>query len=154
MMLETSGLSAGYGRVQVLWNIDLQVDERGSWPWSVRKARARPPCCGPSRGWRGSWTAATFRGTALQGRSIESIVDLGKAHVPEGRRLFAGLTVRDNLLLGGWRRGKCDIDRVVELFPRLGERLGPGHRQHVRRGTADVRHRPRPDERARPDDDR
>jgi branched-chain amino acid transport system ATP-binding protein len=51
-------------------------------------------------------------------------VDLGISHVPEGRRLFPGLTVRDNLRLGGWRVKNTDIDRVVEMFPRLGERLG------------------------------
>ena len=64
-----------------------------------------------------------FRGGTLQGRSIEQIVNLGISHVPEGRRLFPGLTVRDNLRLGGWRTRNTDIDRVVELFPRIGERL-------------------------------
>jgi ABC-type branched-chain amino acid transport systems, ATPase component len=59
----------------------------------------------------------------VQGRSIEQIVNLGISHVPEGRRLFPGLTVRDNLRLGGWRTRNTDIDRVVELFPRIGERL-------------------------------
>lgn len=54
---------------------------------------------------------------------MERIVDLGIAHVPEGRRLFAGLTVRENLRLGGWRLRNTDIDAVVQLFPRLGERL-------------------------------
>jgi branched-chain amino acid transport system ATP-binding protein len=45
------------------------------------------------------------------------------AHVPEGRRLFAGLTVRENLLLGGWHRRSRDLAPVLDLFPRLGERL-------------------------------
>ena len=65
-----------------------------------------------------------FRGTKVNGRQIEQIVDLGISHVPEGRRLFPGLTVRDNLRLGGWRTKNTDIDHVVEMFPRLGERLG------------------------------
>ena len=43
--------------------------------------------------------------------------------MPEGRRLFPGLSVRDNLRLGGWRTDNRDIGRVVELFPLLGERL-------------------------------
>ena len=47
----------------------------------------------------------------------------GVAVVPEGRRLFAGLSVRDNLRMGGWRVKNTDIDPVVELFPRLGQRL-------------------------------
>jgi len=43
--------------------------------------------------------------------------------VPEGRRLFAGLTVRDNLLLGGWHSGNRDLDPVLQMFPVLGGRL-------------------------------
>jgi len=66
---------------------------------------------------------AVFRGLEVGGRSIEQIVDLGIAHVPEGRRLFPGLSVRDNLRLGGWRTDNRDIGRVVELFPLLGDRL-------------------------------
>jgi branched-chain amino acid transport system ATP-binding protein len=66
---------------------------------------------------------AEFRGRSLRDRSIEQIVDLGIAHVPEGRRLFAGLTVRANLQLGGWRTKNTDVDRVIELFPPLGQRL-------------------------------
>jgi branched-chain amino acid transport system ATP-binding protein len=65
----------------------------------------------------------SFRGRPLAGLSIEKIADLGLAHVPEGRRLFPGLSVRDNLKLGGWRNKSDDVDRIVELFPRVGERL-------------------------------
>jgi branched-chain amino acid transport system ATP-binding protein len=43
--------------------------------------------------------------------------------VPEGRRLFPGLTVRDNLRLGGWHARNTDIGPVVEMFPALGTRL-------------------------------
>jgi branched-chain amino acid transport system ATP-binding protein len=62
---------------------------------------------------------------------------VGVSHVPEGRRLFPGLTVRDNLRLGawratgrgvGWRAARAsrppDLDHVLDLFPQLGERLG------------------------------
>jgi branched-chain amino acid transport system ATP-binding protein len=65
----------------------------------------------------------TFDGREITHESIEAIVDLGIAHVPEGRRLFSGLTVRENLLLGGWRRRNNDLNRVVELFPMLGQRM-------------------------------
>ncbi|MBN1173658.1 MAG: ATP-binding cassette domain-containing protein, partial [Micromonosporaceae bacterium] len=59
----------------------------------------------------------------LSGASIEAIARAGVAHVPEGRRLFPGLTVRDNLRLGGWRVKSTDLTPVITLFPRLGERL-------------------------------
>ena len=123
-MLEARGLSAGYGRVQVLWDVDLRVGE------NEIVALVGPNGAGKTTLLRAlsgmveirSGTAA-FRGGSYQGRSIEQIVNLGISHVPEGRRLFPGLTVRDNLRLGGWRTRNTDIDRVVELFPRLGERL-------------------------------
>jgi branched-chain amino acid transport system ATP-binding protein len=123
-LLEVKGLGAGYGRVQVLWDVDLEVGEREIvalvGPNGAGKTTLLRALSGMAETRGGT---ATFRGRSLVGKSIERIVDLGIAHVPEGRRLFAGLTVRDNLRLGGWRTDNRDVDRVVELFPRLGERL-------------------------------
>ncbi|MFL5910469.1 MAG: ABC transporter ATP-binding protein [Gaiellaceae bacterium] len=123
-MLEVAGLSAGYGRVQVLWDVELSVGQKQV------VALVGPNGAGKSTLLRAlsgmipiSAGDAAFRGQALAGRSIEQIVDLGIAHVPEGRRLFPGLSVRDNLRLGGWRVDNRDISRVVELFPPLGDRL-------------------------------
>jgi branched-chain amino acid transport system ATP-binding protein len=59
----------------------------------------------------------------LTGASIETIARAGVAHVPEGRRLFPGLSVRDNLRLGGFHNRNDNLDLVLALFPRLGERL-------------------------------
>ena len=123
-MLEVAGLSAGYGRVQVLWDVDLSVGQQQI------VALVGPNGAGKSTLLRAlsgmipiSAGQASFRGLEVGGRSIEQIVDLGIAHVPEGRRLFPGLSVRDNLRLGGWRTDNRDIGRVVELFPLLGDRL-------------------------------
>lgn len=124
-MLEVSGVSAGYGKAEVLWDIDLTVNEKEIvalvGPNGAGKTTLLRALSGMVATTAGS---IKFRGTTVQGRSIEQIVDLGISHVPEGRRLFPGLTVRDNLRLGGWRVKNTDIDRVVEMFPRLGERLG------------------------------
>jgi branched-chain amino acid transport system ATP-binding protein len=123
-LLEVAGIGAGYGRVQVLWDVDLEVGEREIvalvGPNGAGKTTLLRALSGMAEIRGGT---ATFRGRSLVGQPIERIVDLGISHVPEGRRLFAGLTVRDNLRLGGWRTNNRDIDRVVELFPRLGERL-------------------------------
>lgn len=123
-MLEVSRLSAGYGRVQVLWDVDLRVDS------NEIVALVGPNGAGKStllRALSGMIPLTSghveFRGTDIGSLTMERIVDLGIAHVPEGRRLFAGLTVRENLRLGGWRLRNTDIDAVVQLFPRLGERL-------------------------------
>jgi branched-chain amino acid transport system ATP-binding protein len=124
MMLEVRNLSAGYGRVQVLWDVDLSVGEREIvalvGPNGAGKTTLLRALSGLTRIRGGT---AEFRGRPLGNRSIEQIVDLGIAHVPEGRRLFAGLTVRANLLLGGWRTKNTDLERVMELFPSLGPRL-------------------------------
>lgn len=62
-------------------------------------------------------------GREVAGRDPEDIVALGLVHVPERRRLFSGLTVRENLLLGGWRTRERDLSRVLDLFPFLAGRL-------------------------------
>lgn len=125
MLLEVGGLSAGYGRVQVLWDVDLTVGDNevvalvgpnGAGKSTLLRALSGmiPVTAGSIR----------FRGKELAGLSIERIVDVGIAHVPEGRRLFPGLSVRDNLRLGGWRNSSTDLEQVLELFPQVGERLG------------------------------
>lgn len=123
-LLEVRSLAAGYGRVQVLWDVEITVDPHqivalvganGAGKTTLLRAIS-----GMIRSKSGS---ITFQGRDITHSSIEGIVDLGIAHVPEGRRLFAGLTVRENLLLGGWRRRNTDVRRVVELFPALGERM-------------------------------
>jgi branched-chain amino acid transport system ATP-binding protein len=123
-MLEITKLAAGYGRVQVLWDVDLEVSSNEIvalvGPNGAGKTTLLRAISGMAEVKGGT---VSFRGRDLTGRSMEEIVDVGIAHVPEGRRLFAGLTVRDNLRLGGWRNKNRDIEQVVELFPRLGERL-------------------------------
>ncbi len=123
-MLEITDLCAGYGRGQVLWDVNLSVGQNEIvalvGPNGAGKSTLLRAVSGMIPVMSG---AVSFRGRQLAGLSIERIADLGIAHVPEGRRLFPGLTVRDNLKLGGWRNGNDDIDRVVSLFPRVGERL-------------------------------
>jgi branched-chain amino acid transport system ATP-binding protein len=69
-----------------------------------------------------------FDGQPLTGAPPHEIVLRGIAHVPEGRRIFNRLTVRENLMMGAYARRdggiEADLDRVFTLFPRLRERLG------------------------------
>ncbi len=72
--------------------------------------------------------SVTFAGRDLRGVPAHRIVGLGMAHVPEGRGIFGNLTVRENLRLATWQRrdrqaNDRDLARVLEIFPRLGERL-------------------------------
>jgi branched-chain amino acid transport system ATP-binding protein len=69
----------------------------------------------------------SLEGESLTGRPPHEVVQKGIAHVPEGRRIFNRLTVRENLLMGAYRRRDAgvagDLERVLTLFPRLRERL-------------------------------
>jgi branched-chain amino acid transport system ATP-binding protein len=75
--------------------------------------------------------AVLFEGTPITGRPTEAIVHLGLSMVPEGRLLFGPLSVRDNLALGAYARGRsgrrqtmmADLERVLTLFPVLASRL-------------------------------
>jgi len=123
-LLEVRDLNAGYGRVQVLWDVDLAVEQQQIVALVGANGAGKTTLLRAISGMIPTRSGSiTFQGREIAGRSIESIVDLGIAHVPEGRRLFSGLTVRENLLLGGWRNNNRDLSRVVELFPVLGERM-------------------------------
>lgn len=127
-LLSVRGLEAGYGDVQVLWGVDLDVPG-GSivsvvGPNGAGKTTLLLALSGMVRVKGGSWR---FRGKELRGCSPDQIVSEGIAHVPEGRRLFRTLSVRDNLLLGAYHRGdrggtEHDLDFVFSTFPILKER--------------------------------
>jgi len=123
-LLEVRDLNAGYGRVQVLWDVDLAMEQQQIVALVGANGAGKTTLLRAISGMIPTRSGSiTFQGREIAGSSIESIVDLGIAHVPEGRRLFSGLTVRENLLLGGWRNNNRDLSRVVELFPVLGERM-------------------------------
>ncbi|MGH3377405.1 MAG: ABC transporter ATP-binding protein [Actinoallomurus sp.] len=124
MMLEVDGLTAGYGRVQVLHDVSLTVDE------AEIVALVGPNGAGKSTLLRAITAmipdrsgSVTVAGRELIDATVETIAATGVAHVPEGRRLFPGLTVRDNLRLGGWLIRNKELGTVLDLFPKLAGRL-------------------------------
>src|SRR5438552_15222030 len=75
-----------------------------------------------------------FQQRDVTGLPPERLVHLGIAHVPQGRRLFSDLSVRENLLLGAWARREpaaiaADLERMLDLFPSLADRLALPARQ-------------------------
>ena len=125
-MLKVENLQAGYGDVDVLWDVELEVGEKeivslvgSNGAGKTTLLRAISGVIAPKAG------AVTWQGENIGGLPAERVVGLGIAHVPEGRNLFAGLTVRENLVIGAYSRrdGKVEMERVIEMFPRLGERL-------------------------------
>jgi branched-chain amino acid transport system ATP-binding protein len=128
-MLEVRSLRAGYGEVEVLHGIDLDVGEGeivavlGS--NGVGKSTLNSNLSGLCVPFGGS---IRFCGEDIAGANPARIVDLGLIQVPEGRRVFPNLSVLENLELGSYRRGKAgrarNLERVTAIFPRLKERFG------------------------------
>jgi len=128
VLLRVERLRAGYGRVQVLWDVDLHVDRgeivclvgaNGAGKTTLLRAITGVI---PPRG------AVAFEGSRIDARGTAAIARLGIAHVPEGRQLFPGMTVREHLELGAafvpgaWDHRTETLERVYTLFPRLRER--------------------------------
>ena len=126
-MLEVSGLRAGYGATEVLRGIDLAVREGEIVAVlganGVGKTTLNKVLSGIVAARAGE---IRFDGRPIARASAASIVEAGLIHVPEGRKIFPNLSVRENLVLGSYRRGQArrarNIERVFGTFPRLRER--------------------------------
>lgn len=127
-LVSVKNLSAGYGFVNVLRDvtIDIKAGEIVAVLGSngVGKTTLNNTLSGLISAKSGE---VHFDGNNISGKSPSDIVDMGMIHVPEGRKLFPNLTVRDNLELGSYRRGKAErranLDNVLEIFPKLHERI-------------------------------
>ncbi|MGI4777646.1 MAG: ABC transporter ATP-binding protein [Janthinobacterium lividum] len=131
-MLTIHNLSAGYGKVQVLHGVSIEVPKGkvvtligSNGAGKTTTMRAISGMIAPTSG------EITLNGKRIDGLESYHIAKLGLAHSPEGRRVFATMTVTDNLTLGAFPRltgsrprGDVpgDLERALELFPRLKER--------------------------------
>lgn len=131
-MLSISNLQAAYGKVEVLHGISLEVPKGklvtligSNGAGKTTTMRAISGMLKPKGG------KVTLDGKDITGVDSHRIARAGLAHSPEGRRVFASMTVLDNLLLGAFPRFtrarpkgdiKHDLDKALELFPRLKER--------------------------------
>ncbi len=123
-LLSIEDLHVAMGPQEILHGIRLTVDEGaivavlGS--NGVGKTTLMRAVSGIYRPRRG---AITFRGTPIAGLPAHRIVKLGLLQAPEGRQIFSNMSVRENLVLGGGDVGLGELDRMLTLFPVLGERL-------------------------------
>ena len=131
-MLTINNLFAGYGKVQVLHGVTIEVPKGkvvtligSNGAGKTTTMRAVSGMIAPTAG------EITLNGKRIDGLESYHIAKLGLAHSPEGRRVFATMTVTDNLTLGAFPRltgsrprGDVagDLERALELFPRLKER--------------------------------
>ncbi|MDL2327224.1 ABC transporter ATP-binding protein [Ruminococcaceae bacterium OttesenSCG-928-A11] len=130
-MLEVQDIEVYYGGIHALHSVSLHIDEGeivsiiGS--NGAGKSTLMRTIAGEKAFKSGS---IRFGGAPLPGKSHEAVKQ-GISLVPEGRRVFANLSVRENLLIGSYPRKsqeraaaqKADLEEIITLFPRLGERL-------------------------------
>jgi branched-chain amino acid transport system ATP-binding protein len=125
-LLELEGVEARYGPVKALHGVSLAVGEKQIVAVLGANGAGKTTTLRAVSNLVRRTGEVRFDGKSLGRRSPESIVRMGVAHVPEGREIFAELTVKENLRLGAHtRRGsiKGDLERVHELFPWI-ERRG------------------------------
>jgi len=131
LILELKGLCAGYGEIQVLWGVDLDV-RRGEITALIGSNGAGKTTLMRALSGLIPTTAGYYfsEGRDLTGDDAAEILARGIVHVPEGRRLFGAMSVEENLLMGAYARRasradiKRDLDRVYATFPKLRERRG------------------------------
>ena len=129
VLLDVENIDAQYGRIRALDGVSLHVHEGeivtligANGAGKTTTLRAISGLIRPTRG------AIRFAGEDLLKCTPDAIVRRGVGHSPEGRRVFARMTVRENLDLGAYARTsrpeiEADFKRVLEIFPRLRERL-------------------------------
>jgi branched-chain amino acid transport system ATP-binding protein len=129
VLLDVENIDAQYGRIRALDGVSLHVHEGeivtligANGAGKTTTLRAISGLIRPTRG------AIRFAGEDLLKCTPDAIVRRGVGHSPEGRRVFARMTVRENLDLGAYARTsrpeiEADFERVLEIFPRLRERL-------------------------------
>jgi len=128
-LLTVNEIEAYYGRVCALHSVSLEVAEGSvaallgaNGAGKTTTLRVISGLLRPTRG------SVEFDGKRIDGFGPDRLVRAGIVQVPEGRQIFADLTVRENLLLGGYARrdggsARRESQRVFDYFPRLGERL-------------------------------
>ena len=129
LMLEVAGLRAGYGEAEVLRGLSLTVGAGEIVAVlganGVGKTTLNMTLSGVLKPWSG---AIRFNGVEIGGARPPAVVAAGLVHVPEGRKIFPNLSVRENLELGGYRVSKsgrdANLQRAFDTFPRLKERAG------------------------------
>lgn len=128
-MLKVEDINVYYGNIQALKGVSFHIDEgeivtligaNGAGKSTLLKTVSG--LLKPKQG------QIMYQGKSIGGKAAQMIVKQGISHVPEGRRVFANMTVEENLQLGAYLRRdragiKEDMEKVFDLFPRMNERL-------------------------------
>ena len=127
-MLEVNNISAFYGKIQALWDVSLNVNEREIVALIGANGAGKSTLLHTISGLlRPASGSITFLGQRIDGLTSHAIVELGISHIPEGRRLFVEMSVCENLEMGAypkdaWKRKGETLKQVYDIFPILKER--------------------------------
>jgi branched-chain amino acid transport system ATP-binding protein len=129
-VLEVRNIDTFYGKAQALWDVSLRVEEEEIVALIGANGAGKTTLLKTISGLlRPASGSVEFLGRRIDGLVPHSIVELGISHVPEGRRLFADMSVRENLEMGAyvyeaWKRKEETLRQVYQIFPILKEREG------------------------------
>ncbi|MBI2874196.1 MAG: ABC transporter ATP-binding protein [Firmicutes bacterium] len=123
-VLEIEHLAAGYGEVQVIWDLGLTVGSGEVVALLGANGAGKTTLLKVISGvLRPSGGSVKFHGCELSGLGPEQVVKSGISHIPEGRQLFSGMTVEENLVMGAYTRStrglSSGLERIYEIFPEL-----------------------------------
>ena len=129
-MLEVNNLSTFYGNIQALWDVCLTVDENEIVAIIGANGAGKSTLLHTISGLIHPTSGSiTFLGERIDGLAAHTIVEMGISHIPEGRRLFTEMSVRENLEMGAylkraWKYKEETLEQVYSTFPILKEREG------------------------------
>ena len=129
-MLEVRDINTFYGKIQALWGVSLRIDEKEIVALVGSNGAGKTTLLNTISGLiHPASGSIEFLGTRIDGLTPHAIVELGMSHIPEGRKLFPDMSVRENLEMGAytkrvWKDKQQILDRVYELFPILKARQG------------------------------
>jgi len=127
-MLEVSNIDTFYGKIQALWGVSLRIDEAEMVALVGANGAGKTTLLNTISGLLHPASGSIeFLGKRTDGLTSYSIVELGMSHIPEGRRLFPDMSVRENLEMGAyanraWKHKQETLEQVYEIFPVLKER--------------------------------
>ena len=129
-MLEVSHIDTFYGKIQALWSVSLNVGEAEVVALVGANGAGKTTLLNTISGLLHPASGSVeFLGKRIDGLTPHAIAELGMSHIPEGRRLFPDMSVRENLEMGAyakraWKHKRETLDKVYQLFPILRARQG------------------------------
>ena len=129
-MLAVNNIDTLYGKIQALWGVSLEIDEAEIVALVGSNGAGKTTLLNTISGLLHPASGSIeFLGKRIDGLASYAIVELGMSHIPEGRKLFPDMSVRENLEMGAyanraWKQKRETLDKVYQLFPILKARQG------------------------------